>query len=65
MKLIPEARAITAAAARGGKAGGARSANAVIDGILARPEHQWFTTGAEQQAEAIAAEMQRKYGTGR
>ncbi|HET9705248.1 MAG TPA: hypothetical protein VFP85_14495, partial [Vicinamibacterales bacterium] len=65
MKLIPEARAVTAAAARSGKAAGARAADAVIDEILARPEHQWFTKGADQQADAIAAEMQRKYGTRR
>jgi hypothetical protein len=65
MKLIPEARAITAAAARTGRAAPARAADAVIDEVLARPEHQWFTKGAEQQAEAIAAEMQRKYGTRR
>jgi hypothetical protein len=65
MKLIPEARAITAAAARTGRAAGARAADAAIDAVLARPEHQWFTKGAEQQAEAIAAEMQRKYGTRR
>jgi hypothetical protein len=65
MKLVPEARAITAAAARSGKGAGARAVDAVIDGVLARPEHQWFTRGAEQQAEAIAAEMQRRYGTGR
>lgn len=65
MKLIPEARAVTAAAARSGKAAGGRAADAVIDEILARPEHQWFTKGADQQADAIAAEMQRKYGTRR
>jgi hypothetical protein len=65
MKLIPEAREITASAGRTGRAAAARAADAVIDEVLARPEHQWFTKGAEQQAEAIAAEMQRKYGTRR
>ena len=42
----------------------ARAADAVIDEILARPEHQWLLKGAEQQADAIAQEMQRKYGPG-
>ena len=65
MKLIPEARAVTAAAARGGKAQGARAADATIDEILRRPEHQWLLKGAEAQAEAIQQEMQRKYGQGR
>ena len=62
MKLIPEARAVTAAAARGGKAPAARAADATIDEILRRPEHQWLLKGAEQQADDIKREMQRKYG---
>ncbi|MDP3719043.1 MAG: multiheme c-type cytochrome [Acidobacteriota bacterium] len=65
MKLIPEARAVTAAAARTGKAAAARAADATIDEILRRPEHQWLLNGAEAQADAIQQEMQRKYGQGR
>jgi hydroxylamine dehydrogenase len=65
MKLIPEARAVTAAAVRGGKAAGARAADATIDEILRRPEHEWLLKGAEQQADAIQQEMQRKYGQGK
>jgi len=42
MKLIPEARAVTAAAGKAGKAAAARSADATIDEILRRPEHQWL-----------------------
>ena len=61
MKLIPEARAITAAA-RGNKSQAARAADAVIDEILRRPEHQWLLKGAEQQADEITKEMQRRYG---
>jgi hypothetical protein len=61
-KLIPEAREITAAAMRAGRAEPARRVNAVIDGILARPEHQWLQKGAEEQADAINREMQRRYG---
>ena len=62
MKLIPEAREITAAAVRGGRAEPARRVSAVIDDILDRPEHQWLQKGAEQQADAINQEMQRRYG---
>jgi hypothetical protein len=38
--------------------------NAVIDGILSRPEHVWFEEGAEAQAERIRLEMERRYGRG-
>jgi len=65
MKLIPEARAITQAASRGGRAQAARAADALIDEILRRPEHEWFLKGAEAQADAIQQEMQRKYGVPR
>jgi hypothetical protein len=62
MALVPEARQLTAAAARAGRADAARRVDAVIDEILNRPEHQWFVKGAEEQADAIAREMQRRYG---
>src|SRR5262245_29992493 len=39
--LLPEARALTKHAAETGKAEQARAVDAVIDGILARPEHAW------------------------
>jgi hypothetical protein len=35
---------------------------AVIDEILARPEHIWFEEGAEAAAEQIRREMERRYG---
>jgi hypothetical protein len=41
MGLIPEARAITAKAAANGKKAQADAVNAVIDAIVARPEHVW------------------------
>ena len=63
MKLIPEARAITAEASRSGRGEPARRANAVIDEILNRPEHAWLQKGAEEQADAINREMARRYGT--
>jgi hypothetical protein len=62
MELIPQARSLTAAAARAGRAAPARAVDAVIDGILARPEHEWFLKGAEEQAAVISREMQRRYG---
>jgi len=62
MNLIPEAREITAAAMRAGRAEPARRVNAVIDEIMNRPEHQWLQRGAEEQADAINREMQRRYG---
>jgi hypothetical protein len=45
MELIPQAREITAHAAAEGKTDAAQAVNAVIDAILARPEHAW--QGAE------------------
>ena len=53
--LVPEARAITQAAAAAGKKAQADAVNAVIDGILRRPEHAWFlneTQGAASVAPA-------------
>ena len=50
MKLIPQAREITKHAAESGKADQADAVNAVIDEILARPEHQWQETGKKPAA---------------
>ncbi len=47
---------------RAGRGEQARRANQVIDEILSRPEHQWLQKGAEEQADAINREMQRRYG---
>jgi hypothetical protein len=44
MQLIPQAREITKHAAESGKADQAAAVNAVIDEILARPEHKWQDT---------------------
>ncbi len=41
MQLIPQAREITKHATESGQADAAQKVNAVIDEILARPEHQW------------------------
>jgi hypothetical protein len=41
-KLVPEARELIDRAAREGKVAQAKAAGAVLDGILARPEHAWY-----------------------
>jgi len=62
MELIPMAREITDHARGTGHAGAGRAVDAVIDGILARPEHVWFEEGAEGAADRIREEMERRYG---
>ncbi len=42
VKLIPQAREIAAHAAARGEKAKADAVNAVIERILARPEHAWF-----------------------
>jgi hypothetical protein len=60
MGLIPQARELVE---QTGGAGG-RAVAALIDEILARPEHSWFEQGAEDEAERIRQEMERRYGPG-
>lgn len=62
MELIPQAREHAAEAAAAGQSDGAQAANQVIDTILARPEHQWFKEGAEEQAAHIRKAMEQRYG---
>ena len=64
MGLIPQARQVVAEGRAAGHTAAAARATAVIDGILARPEHAWFQEGAEQQMEAIRAAMEQRYGQG-
>ena len=63
MGLIPQAREITKHAAENGQGEAAARANAVIDEILARPEHAWFQKGAEEQMQAIKRSMAERYGS--
>ena len=51
MGLIPQAREIAAHAAESGKQAEAEAVNAVIDEILARPEHDWRPPPAAGGAE--------------
>ena len=60
MELIPQAREIIEQA---GAPAGARAAGRMLDDVLSRPEHAWFSEGAEGQAARIRAEMDRRYGT--
>ncbi len=54
-KLIPEARELTHKAALSGKVEQARRVDAVIDEILARPEHRWKGAGKAMPAPAAPA----------
>jgi len=64
MELIPQACEITKYATAYGQGEAAARANAVIDGILLRPEHAWFEKGAgEEQMQAIRRSMAERYGS--
>jgi hypothetical protein len=64
MGLVPQARELIAEARSHGNRAGANSAAAVLDGILARPEHVWFEEGAEEAMRKIRESMEEKYGQG-
>jgi hypothetical protein len=49
MSVIPEARDIAHRAAEAGRTEQARRVNALIDAILARPEHAWFLAEAAKR----------------
>ena len=49
MSFIPEAQEIARKAAANGKKEQADKVNALIDSILARPEHAWFLSQAPKQ----------------
>ena len=62
MELIPQAQEIVEHAVQAGRRQAAAAAGGVLDGILSRPEHAWFTEGAESESARIRAEMTRRYG---
>jgi hypothetical protein len=64
VELIPQAREIAHHAGEAGHTEQAAAVNAVIDEILARPEHAWFNEGAEDRIEEIRRQMQERYGSG-
>ncbi len=62
MELIPMAREILEESREAGLEAEADSVDAVIEEILARPEHAWFEEGAEDQAARIREAMEERYG---
>ena len=62
MGLVPQAREIIEHAEATGRSESASAARQVLDEVLARPEHVWFTEGADGEADRIRAEMDRRYG---
>ena len=64
MELVPQARETARHAAETGRQASAQAVLGVVDGILSRPEHVWFTEGAEGEAARIRQEMERRYGQG-
>ena len=60
MELVPLALEIIEEAP--GNPEGAARARAVVEGILARPEHAWFEQGAEDRIRAVREQMQERYG---
>jgi hypothetical protein len=64
MELIPQAREIAHEAEEAGNHDAAMAVNNLIDDILQRPEHVWFTEGAEGAMEAIRRQMEERYGEG-
>ena len=64
MQLVPQAREIIHHAEATGKRGAARAVEEVLNGVLARPEHQWFSEGAEEFTRAVQEGMKTRYGKG-
>lgn len=62
--LIPQAEELVHHAKENGKEAEAKAVQAVIDEILARPEHKWYREGAEGDADRIRKAMEKRYGTG-
>ena len=64
MELIPQALEMADHAASEGKRSQASEVRRTVAEILARPEHQWFELGAEEETNRVREEMQRRYGQG-
>ena len=62
VELVPQAVEIIEHARHDGKRAAADRAEKVLHEILARPEHEWFSVGAEDQAEKIRKQMSERYG---
>ncbi|MEK7317161.1 MAG: hydroxylamine oxidoreductase, partial [Candidatus Eisenbacteria bacterium] len=62
MELLPEARELLESASRSGKGAQARAVEAVIEGVLRRPEHAWYREISSEQADLIRKGMEERYG---
>ena len=62
MEMIPQARELAHGAEQLGQVQQAVAVNETIDAILARPEHRWISSGAEQETEAVRKGMEKRYG---
>ena len=62
MELIPQAREMVEHGRERGQSAAANAVEQVIEDILARPEHEWFEQGAEEQMELIRNQMNSRYG---
>jgi len=61
-EMLPEARELVENARRSGKGAQAAAVEAVIEGILDRPEHSWFREISAEQGEMIRKAMEERYG---
>ncbi len=64
MHLVPQIKELIHAAHEAGDDEAAGAIETILDRILARPEHVWFTEGAEDAAERIKRAMEERYGAG-
>jgi hypothetical protein len=65
MELIPQARELVEHGKSTGHASAARKVEKTISDILARPEHEWFEQGAEEETRKIREQMEKRYGQGK
>ena len=63
MHFIPEVREIIKKARETGKAPQADAAQAVVDKIMAKPEHSWYQGGSDAQYDEIKKQMEQRYGS--
>lgn len=63
MHFIPEAREVVKKGRESGKVAQADAATAVIDKIMAKPEHSWFQGGMDAQYDEIRKQMEQRYGS--
>jgi hypothetical protein len=62
IEFIPQAREYVHKAEEEGRHEDAAAVAAVIDAILAKPEHAWFEGGAEEFTKRIQQAMEERYG---